>query len=228
MIPAIALKTQVYELNIDISALPYDVYDRIDQDTIWNDLWTDNSLYDPEVEAANEGWGINSILNWNGEPKLPKQIIFFGWFDLLEKTELPSNHLGWTIISKRFLGVVKQLGFTHYRLINLRIIDRAQFKNVFDEPNIRKYEDNNAAQHLRHSDDMFYGFQVLSRASLLTEDSDDTNRMGKKVTWRDDIPELPFFFYESRFPGVLLVNQEARDALEKAGIRGIQFSPAFE
>jgi hypothetical protein len=124
--------------------------------------------------------------------------------------------------------VVKELGFTDYRLINLRVIDRAQFKNVFDELNIRKYENDDAIQHLRYSDDMFYGFQDLSRASLLTEDSDDTNRMGKRVIWRDDIAELPFFFRESRFPGALLVNQEARDALEKAGIRGIQFTPAFE
>jgi hypothetical protein len=217
-----------YELSFGFNSIPEEAYSRVDSDTLWSDLWTEQNEYDSEVEEANDGWGLSSILHRDDPPILPKHIIFFGWFDLLDKTELPFNILGWKIISKRFLEVVKELGFTDYRLINLRVIDRAQFKNVFDELNIRKYENDDAIQHLRYSDDMFYGFQDLSRASLLTEDSDDTNRMGKRVIWRDDIAELPFFFRESRFPGALLVNQEARDALEKAGIRGIQFTPAFE
>jgi hypothetical protein len=218
----------VYELSMGFHRIPEEAYSRVDSDTVWSDLWTDSSQYNPEIEAKNDGWGLSDIIDKNGQMFLPKHILFFGWFDLLDKTELPSNDLGWTIISKRFLEVVKQLGFIDYRLINLRVIDRAQFENVFDEPNIRKYEDNNAMEGLRYNDDMFYGFQVLSRASLLTDDSDRTNRMGKKVSWREDITELPFFFRENRFPGALLVNQEARDALEKAGIRGIQFTPAFE
>jgi hypothetical protein len=223
----IAIANRVYALRTDVTALPYEVYDRIDRDTLWMDLWTDNIPYDEEVEEANDGWGLSSVLNRDEPPILPKHVVFFGWFDLLTETELPSNHLGWTIISKRFLEVVKQLGFTDYRLINLRVLDRAQFENVFDE-NPRTYEAETAIKDLRHDDEMFYGFQVLPRFALLTEDSDDTNRMGKKVIWREDITELPFFFYESQFPGALLVNQEARDALEKAGIRGIQFTPAFE
>jgi hypothetical protein len=217
----------VFELTHDLNRLPDEAYARVDPDTLWTDLWTEPHEYNDEVEADNDGWGLSSVLNRDEAPILPKHIVFFGWFDLLIGTELPSNHQGWTIISKRFLEVVKNLGFTDYRLIHLRVIDRAQFENVFDE-SPRTYEAETAVKDLRHDDEMFYGFQVLPRVALLTEDSDDTNRMGKKVIWRNDVTETPFFFYESRFPGALLVNQEARDALEKAGIRGIQFSPAFE
>jgi hypothetical protein len=218
---------QVFELAQDWDRLPDEAYKRIHSDALWRDLWTDPKPYNDEVTSANDGWGLSDIFDKNGTVFSPKQVVLFGWFDLLTLTELPTNSLGWTIISKSFLDVVKQIGFTSYQLISLRVIDRAQFDNVYAE-NPRHYEGNSVLQDLRYDDDMFYGFKVLSRASLLTKDSDDTNRMGKKVIWRNDVTELPFFFYESRFPGALLVNQEARDALEKAGIRGIQFTPAFK
>jgi hypothetical protein len=222
------VSTKVFELSQSFSAVPEEAYRRNHPDALWNDLWSDNRPYDDEVEAANDDYSIGSLLARIENPKgLPTQMVFFGWFDLLQNTELPSNRFNWTIISKRFLDVVKQIGFIDYRLVNLRVIERSQFENVFNE-NPRKYENDTALNGLHYDDEMFYGFQVLPRVSLLTENSDKTNHMGKKVIWCDDINEIPFFFRESRFPGALLVNQEARDALEKAGIRGLQFTPAFE
>jgi hypothetical protein len=221
--------TLVFKLSQDLTVLSEDVYNRVHPETLWNDLWSESTSFDAKIQAENDDYSLESLLSRTDEPKgIPAKLIFFGWFDLLDKTELPVNSFGWTIISKRFLEVVKELGFTDYRLIHLRVIERAQFDNIFTEPNIRKYEDDATVQGLRYDDELFYGFQVLPRVRLLTDDSDKTNRMGKKVIWRDDVAELPFFFRESRFLGSLLVNQEARDALEKAGIRGLRFTPAFE
>jgi hypothetical protein len=223
----VANATRVFELYPDLNRLPSEARTRIHPDAFWHDLWTNPSPYNSEVATANDGWELSDVFDKNGAIQLPKHIVLFGWFDLLPLTELPTNNLIWTIISKRFLEVIKQLGFVDYNLINLRVIDSSQFEDIFGK-NPREFEENTALHDLCYDDEMFYGFQVRPRVSLLTEDSEDTNRMGKKVIWRDDVSEVPLFFHESHFPGRLLVNQEARDALEKAGIRGLRFSPAFE
>jgi hypothetical protein len=219
-------QTQIHQIEKGLGALEEDDYKRIHPEGLWEDLWTDRLAYESEFEELND-MDFQRALNRTQELKgLPNKVIMFGWFDLLQKTELPSNSLSWTIISKQFLEVVKQLGFTDYRLISIRVIDRTPFDNVYSTE-IRSYENNSVLQNLQYADDLFYGFQVLTRFKLLT---DDSNFFEDKVTWRDDINplELPYFFREPKSPGELLVNQDARDALEAAGIRGIQFTkPSF-
>jgi hypothetical protein len=215
----------VYELNYNIDSKPYEAYSRIDgENDLWNDLWTNVQVYDKEFEPTQGEYYLSGITNYTDPMAiLPQKIVMFGWFDLLPLTEMPSDSFGWTIISKKILEVVKNLCFTDYRLIHLRVVDRAQFDNVYSE-NPRKYEDDNAVKDLIYDDDMFYGFQVLPRVRLLTEDSDPDI---KKIIWREDITDIPFFFRGERFASGLMVNQEARDALEKAGIQGIEFKPPF-
>jgi hypothetical protein len=218
------LVDKVYELDSKLQNKPYEVYSRIDaENDLWRDLWTDPRPYEEEFEAVNDDSLFLRTDDTEKIDNLPEHIVMFGWFDLLPLTEMPSNDFGWTIISRKFLEVVRSLGFTNYRLIHLRVIDRAQFDNVYSE-NPRKYEDDNAIKDLIYDDDMFYGFQVLPRVRLLTEDSDPDI---KKIIWREDITDIPFFFRGERFASGLMVNQEARDALEKAGIQGIEFKPPF-
>jgi hypothetical protein len=219
-------KNQIYKITKSFNALEEEDLERGHPEDVWNDLWTDRQIYNKKFREEND-LDISHVLVETVKPKgLPSKIVMFGWFDLLQKTELPSNSLHWTIISKKFLEVIKQLGFTDYRLIPIRVIDRTPFDNVYSAP-IRSYENDSEIQNLQYNDNLFYGFQVLTRFKLLTDDSDFFE---DKITWRDDINplELPYFFLEPKSPGELLVNKKARDALEVAGIGGIRFiEPSF-
>jgi hypothetical protein len=222
----IQIQTQIHQVTWAFDTLDEEDFKRSHPEDLWNDLWTDRLLYSQDFKKLNEIDIVDVLIETEIPKGLPDKMIMFGWFDLLQKTELPINNLHWTIISKNFLEVVKQLGFTDYRLIPIRVIDRTPFDNVYSAP-IRSYENDSEIQNLQYSDNLFYGFQVLTRVKLLTDDSDFFE---DKITWRDDINplELPYFFLEPKSPGELLVNQKARDALEAAGIRGIQFTkPSF-
>jgi hypothetical protein len=219
------LPNQVFKLQRSLESLPYEAYSRNPESDLWRDLDTDPRPYNLIFESTQGQHFLNGVTNYVDEVKdLPKNIVMFGWFDLLQLTEMPNNDFAWTIISKRFLDVVKGLKFNDYRLINIRVLERSQFDNV-ESKNPRDYEDDNIVKNLIYDDEMFYGFQVLPRIPLLTDDSDIRTN---KIFWREDITELPHFFLDGKFTGQLMVNQEARDALEKAGIRGIEFLSAFE
>jgi hypothetical protein len=219
------LPNQVFKLQRSLESLPYEAYSRNPESDLWRDLDTDPRPYSLIFESTQGQHFLNGVTNYVDEVKdLPKNIVMFGWFDLLQLTEMPNNDFAWTIISKRFLDVVKGLKFNDYRLINIRILERSQFDNV-ESKNPRDYEDDKIVKNLIYDDEMFYGFQVLPRIPLLTDDSDIRTN---KIFWREDITQLPHFFLDGKFTGQLMVNQEARDALEKAGIRGIEFLSAFE
>jgi hypothetical protein len=219
----IQVKAQIYQIERGFDTLNEEDYKRKHPEDLWKDLWTDRLVYNQKYENEND---ITHALTEIGIPKgLSDKIVMFGWFDLLEKTELPSNSLSWTIVSKNFLKVVRQLDFTDYRLIPIRVIDRTPFDNVYSAE-IRSYENDAALQDLEYDDDLFYGFQVLSRVEIL---SNDSNVFKRKIVWRDDLDQidLPPFFYSPLGSSRLFVNQETRDALEAAGIRGIRFIEPF-
>jgi hypothetical protein len=219
-------KSQIYQLMHGFNALEEEDYKRKHLEDVWVDLWTDRLIYESKFKEENE-MNITDVLDEIEIPKgLPEKIVMFGWLDLLQKTEFPSNSLSWSIISKRFLEVINTLGFTEYRLIPIRVIDRTPFDNVYSAE-IRSYENESTLHNLQYEDNFFYGFQVLPQVKILTDDSD---LFENKVIWRDNIDpfDLPCFFREPKSPGKLLVNQKARDALEVAGIGGIRFiEPSF-
>jgi hypothetical protein len=221
------VQTQIYQIEKNFNALNEEDYERKHPEDVWDDLWTDRLVYDLKFREEND-MDISDVLDEIELPKgLPNKIVMFGWFDLLEKTELPSNSLSWTIISKNFLEVIKQLGFTDYRLIPIRVIDRTPFDNVYSAP-IRSYENDTEVQNLPYNDNLFYGFQVLTRLKILNDES-NLFRSERKIIWRDDLDQLdiPLFFRSPLGSSRLLVNQKARDALEAAGIRGIRFIEPF-
>jgi hypothetical protein len=119
----IQIQTQIYQVTWAFDTLDEEDFKRSHPEDLWNDLWTDRLVYELEFEELND-MDFQRALNRSQELKgLPNKIVMFGWFDLLQKTELPINNLHWTIISNNFLEVVKQLGFTDYRLIPIRVID---------------------------------------------------------------------------------------------------------
>jgi hypothetical protein len=227
MISQPRLADLLYELSADVSQLPQNAYARIHADDLWFDLWTNKNAYDKDYKAANEGWPIDGILSLGvllERPILPERLVMFGWFDLLECTDLPTNSVHWPIVSSRVLAVFHELGM-RLQVHQVRVLDRVQFGNVYSE-NVRSYEDDTIITKVRCRDDWFYAIQP-QEFSVLSEDTDLT-MLPRKVVWREDTRNPPALFTDPQSPGQLLVTQEARTALEKAGIRGVRFTEPFQ
>ncbi len=172
---------------------------RIHPDNTWDDLWTNTQQYDEVVKVANNGFpvqGIYSRQGWLDNPVVPSPLVVFGWFDLLEKRDIPKNNLGWIIVSKRVLTVMWELG-VQPRTHALRVVDRGQFGNVYGE-HVRQYEQDEIAANVQHRDDWFYGLQ-LPTYSVTADDWDAFDT--RNVRWRDLPDRLPAFFVDPKSPG---------------------------
>jgi predicted XRE-type DNA-binding protein len=225
MITPKSLVPTLYELSVAFDRISDEEHARIDPNEVWRDLWTNINQYDTDFKVLNSGWSIAGILNLGDlvkNPVLPKPIIMFGWFDLLIKTEFPTNSARWIIVSQHLLSVMCKF-ISQPKLQQVRVIDRAQFSNVYSE-NIRQYEDDKLISQLHYLDDWFYGVQ-LEEFSVIDEnwDSEDT----KNIPWKTLTVNPPAFFVDPKSPGQILVTSEGRSALESEGIRGIRFIEPF-
>ncbi len=216
----------LYGLSTDFQNLSADDRARVHMDNTWDDLWTNTQQYDEVVKAANSGFpvqGIYSRQGWLDNPIVPSPLVVFGWFDLLEKRDIPKNNLGWIIVSKRVLTVMQSLSI-HPKTHALRVLERQQFGNVYGE-NVRLYEQDSGVMGVQHRDDWFFGLQ-LSTHSVTTDDWDAFDT--RNVQWRALPDRLPAFFVDPKSPGELLVTGEGRAALEAAGIQGMRFTAPFQ
>lgn len=221
------LTDTLYEFAADVSQLPQDAYARVHRDELWFDLWTDKNAYDREYKTINQGWSIDGILSLGDlleQPVLPKRLVMFGWFDLLEHTDLPTNAVHLPVISSRVLAVLHGLGLRP-RVHQVRVLDRAAFGNVYGE-NVRSYENDAIAAGVRYRDDWFYAVQ-FEEFSVLAQSSDLTV-LPRTILWRDDNLNPPAIFVDPKSPGQLIVTPEARAALEAAGVQGVRFTTPFQ
>jgi hypothetical protein len=217
--------SEIYEISFSFNQISESEYGRIDSDDLWNDLWTNTDQYNEEVKSKNNGWSIEGIYYFRDiipNPVLPSVIVVFGWFDLLQKTEIPTNNLSWIIVSDRVLKIIHDFQVSP-KLHTIRVIERSQFNNVYSL-NTREYENLSSISNLIYRDDFFYGIQ-LDEFQVLTDDSDITARP-KKIQWRNLENKPPAFFTDPKSPA-LLVTREGRLALENANIKGIRFLEPF-
>ena len=213
-----------YKVTLSFDRLEEEDRKRISSETSWDDLWTDSAQYKEEFEAKTEAsfsGATSCAVNLQG---LPEILPMFGWFDLLDKTELALTNIGWMVISNRFVEAIKSTGFNDFRLIPIRVIDRSLFPNL--DVNIRLFEQDRNVTDVRHKDDWFYGFQILEHISVLADDARPVKR-DYRLRLDIDSLELPPFFREKKSPGELLVSEVGKKALEDAGIRGIRFVEPF-
>jgi hypothetical protein len=227
MITQFNLSDTLYKLIPDVSALPQGAYARIHQDDLWFDLWTDKKAYDCDYKLLNQGWPIDGILSLGDlleKPILPDSLVMFGWFDLLQQIDLPTNIVHWPIVSNRILAALHDLGIRPH-IHRIRVLDRSYFGNVYGE-NVRNYEDDSFAAEVPHRDDWFYAI-VLQEISVLADES-DLIASPPRVKWREDLETLPAFFIDPKSPRELLVTNEGRAALESAGVQGVKYTKPFQ
>jgi hypothetical protein len=227
MVTQLALADTLYKLRADVSQLSQEAYSRVHSDELWYDLWTDKKAYNRDYKALNKGWSIDGILSLGDlleKPVLPECLVMFGWFDLLDKTDLPTNTVHWPIVSGRVLTAIHGLGLKP-RVQRIRVLDRSQFGNVYGE-DVRKYENDSFADEVRYRDDWFYGI-AFQEISVLADDS-DLIASPPRVKWREDLETLPAFFIDPKSPRELLVTNEGRAALESAGVQGVKYTKPFQ
>jgi hypothetical protein len=217
------VKAELYELEIELNRLTEQDRSREHPENLWDDLWTNTDQYNDGFQELNDGESIRGIYKFLENPIIPNPVVAFGWFDLLEKTEYPINNLEWIIFSKNILDVIRSLEIIP-KLYPLRVLDRAQFRNVYSE-NVRKYENIEYSETLIYRDDWFYGVQ-LQPYQVLTDES-ELGVGHQKIEWRSDIKDPPAFFVDPKSPGRILITSQAREALEKAEIKGIRFTEPF-
>jgi hypothetical protein len=221
-----SLKNQIFSLLPAVNRLETKDYLRKNSDEAWYDLWTNYQVYEEDInfdELNNSSGGIRGILNENFQVKgIPSPIVMYGWLDLLEKTELPSNNLEWPIASNRLLEILGT--FLELEKYPIRILERSQFEHTYEE-NLRKYEIIEYSENLVCRDNWYYGFQVKNKIKLLDEKSDLLN---EKYVFANTLETLPHFFYDEMLRGQLFCSIEGRKILEKEDIRGIQFVKPFE
>jgi hypothetical protein len=225
MITQKPLIPKLYELSVAFDRISDEEYARVNSDEVWRDLWTNINQYDSDFKSLNDDWSVAGILSLGdllSNPVLPEPIVMFGWFDLLNKTELPTNSVRWTIVSKRLLNLMCQF-VSQPKIHQVRVLDRAQFSNVYSEK-IRQYENDELISQIHHLDDWFYGIE-LEEFSVI--DSDWNSEDTKNIPWKPLTVSPPAFFVDPKSPGQILVTSEGRTAVETAGIRGIRFIPPF-
>jgi hypothetical protein len=215
-------KSALYGLKLGFNYLTEEDYSRENSENLWDDLWTNIDQYDKEVKQNNSNYSIQKVYKWIENPIIPSPIVVFGWFDLLEKTDYPCNNLNWKIFSKRLLSIAFSLG-VELKTHPLRVLERAKFSNVYSE-NVRKYENIIYDEISEYRDDWFYGVQ-LPMFSITSENWNAFDT--ENINWLESTEPPPAFFVDPKSPSEILITSQAREALEKAEIKGIRFTEPF-
>jgi hypothetical protein len=187
---------------------------RIDGDHLGDDE-TDASL------VKFEGWGDVSFIATT-EQKLPAQILFEANVTTLATIAYPINNVAWPIMSKRMLDTLRSVGdFAHRAIPVVMLDDTVTTKDRLDpdgkpRPGVANLEFS-VVQLTKYTD----AFDRERSEYVPDELFPDAVLAVKKLVLKD-VP-LPPLFRLQGFEGPLMVSAAAREALDKAGIRGVRF-----
>jgi hypothetical protein len=216
--PVIAYKLSL-SLNF-LSSLAEDPMDREYGEAEIHNAW----VYKP-TQAKEVGSGLIENL----EPyEVPEPVDWVGFLDeRLHQTDYLYNDLGWPLISKRMLYVLRSLGEFPHRLISTRIYDYG-FQNQGE---------NNYASHTTppagEFNEDYVGLQLLEHVDGIDPDScvyeDDYPGIlpPSLISWRlkEPIGGFPPIFRVQKKSTYLFVLPAVKEALEEAGIKGLDFFP---
>jgi hypothetical protein len=201
----------------------------LSKDQAYRLSWNTDHIYDVDVDAwlrvrefpdapdESAFWRIKENLN------LPERVEFDAIGVIFETIDYPYTDVRWPIMSKRMLDALLSVGDFHYIAYPLVIID---CKQVYNEELGKKTNSgiefhNFFAMHLLEDLDIFdYENSVYERS----ENNPNVIKSNiKKVVLREPKEGFPPLFRVVNLETRLYVSSEARTALEKAGVRGINF-----
>lgn len=184
-----------------------------------------NALIYKPTQAEDVGTGLIE----NAEPyEVPEPVDWVGFLDdRIHQTDYLYNDLRWPLISKRMLYVLRSVGEFPHKVISTRIYDYG-----FQNQGRDNYEGRTTPPAGEFNED-FVGLQLLEHVDGIDPDSceyeDDHPGIlpPSLISWRLKEPTggFPTIFRVKKKSTYLFVSPTAKEALEEADIKGLDFFP---
>jgi hypothetical protein len=187
--------------------------------------------YDALIYKPTQAEEVGTGLIENAEPyEVPEPVDWVGFLDdRIYQTDYLYNDLRWPLISKRMLYVLRSVGEFPHKVISTRIYDYG-----FQNQGRDNYEGRTTPPAGEFNED-FVGLQLLEHVNGIDPDSceyeDDYPGIlpPSLISWRlkETIGGFPPIFRLNRAGEdlFLFVSPAAKEALEEAGIKGLDFFP---
>jgi hypothetical protein len=184
----------------------------------------DALIYEPtQTDSIHSDALIDTIPYKGSEP-----VNFLGFLERLpQKTDFLNNDLLWPIMSRRMLYVLESVGNFPRKIVPIRIFDyslKAQLDECLENSEIPTHlcnEDYVAVQLLEHLNVIDYEHSVFEN---LEPNSIFTPRVTRLVLREPEQGFPPIFRLDRVGEDIYLyVSLAAKNALEEAGIRGVDF-----
>jgi hypothetical protein len=219
--PVIAYKLS---LSLDfLSSLAEDPMDRKYGEAEIYNAW----VYKP-TQAEEVGSGLIEL----AEPyEVPEPVDWVGFLDdRLHYTDYLYNDLSWPLISKRMLYILRSVGEFSHRVISTRIYDYG-----FQDQGENNYE-NLATLPAGEFNEDYVGLQLLEHVDGINYEQTEFRPSVNPAILPPQITNLVLQEPVGGFPPVfrlnragenifLFVSPAAKEALEEAGIKGLDFFP---
>jgi hypothetical protein len=153
----------------------------------------------------------------------PEPLNFLGWPKRLPKTEFPDNNPGFSLMSKRMLEILYSVGEFRYKAIPTRIFSydlKYEIEDYLNQQNLDPEfcnENYVAVQLLEHLD-------VADQERCTYEPAYDGSLRIEKLVLKEPSIGFPPLFRVKGDPIYLFVSPAAKQALDTAGIKGIDYT----
>jgi hypothetical protein len=165
----------------------------------------------------------------NPEPyEVPEPVDWVGFLDRLYQTDYLYNDLGWPLISKRMLYVLRSVGEFPHKVISTRIYDYGfqdqggnNYEGQTTPPAGEFIEDYVGLQPLEHVDGIDY-----EQSEFRPRQNPNRRPQITNLVLKEPVGGFPPIFRLNRAGEdiLLLVSPAAKEALEAAGIKGLRFT----
>jgi hypothetical protein len=174
--------------------------------------------------------GKEYVCGWMSSERLqvPDPVLFEANFKFTQNSDYPCNDVNWPLMSPRMRDVLRQVGDFPHRLIPVRLLDRTV------EGPARRFPDGSLRPEV--VDDRFAAVQLTKHIDVVDWERSTfrRRRTNLKSVFFDKLALLeppdgfPPLFRVPAQKSLLLVSAQARQALEAAGIVGVEFLPLPE
>jgi hypothetical protein len=203
-----------------LDSLPEDIMDR---------EYGEAEDYDALIYRPTQAEEVGSGLIENPEPyEVPEPVDWVGFLDRLYQTDYLYNDLGWPLISKRMLYVLRSVGEFPHKVISTRIYDYGfqdqggnNYEGQTTPPAGEFIEDYVGLQPLEHVDGIDY-----EQSEFRPRQNPNRRPQITNLVLKEPVGGFPPIFRLNRAGEdiLLLVSPAAKEALEAAGIKGLRFT----
>jgi hypothetical protein len=186
--------------------------------------------YDALIYKPTQAEEVGTGLIENAEPyEVPEPVDWVGFLDRLHQTDYLHNDLLWPLVSKRMLYVLRSVGEFSHKAISTRIYDYG----------CQNQGNNNDEGHTTPSagefNEDYVGLQLLEHVEGIDYEHTEFSPSLHPDIFSPYITNLvlkepvggfpPIFRLANKKTTELFVSPAAREALEAAGIKGLDFLP---